>query len=74
MDVGNAIGMMHQHKALLDHVAQESHAQDFEDLTEAQQGDVREDAEEHCTSCTFLKQHSNLKVDLQNDFTTGDHH
>jgi hypothetical protein len=39
---------------------------------------VRDDAEERHVSYTFLHQrgtqHGNLKVDLQNDFTTGDIH
>jgi hypothetical protein len=39
---------------------------------------VRDDAEERYVSYAFLRQsgiqHGNLKVDLQNDFTTGDNH
>jgi hypothetical protein len=39
---------------------------------------VRDDAEEQYISYAFLRQsgtqHGNLKVDLQNDFTTGDNH
>ena len=45
-------------------------------LTEAEQIVVREDAEERYFSYAFLRhsgiQHGNLKVDMQNDFTTGD--
>ena len=45
-------------------------------LTEAEQIVVREDAEERYFSYVFLRhsgiQHGNLKVDMQNDFTTGE--
>ena len=65
-----------QHKVLLECVAQELHNDDFDNLTAEQQLAVREDAKERCISHSFPrqsgKQHANLKVDLQNDFTTGD--
>ena len=48
----------------------------YENLTAEQQEAVRKDAEERYHSYVFLrqsgKQHTNLKTDLQNDFTTGD--
>ena len=48
----------------------------FEVLTPEQQTVVRTDAEERYLSYVFLrqsgKQHSNLRRDLQNGFTTGD--
>jgi hypothetical protein len=49
----------------------------FEDVSDAdQEDDVRAEAKERCLSCVFLrqsgKQHNKLKVDLQNNFTTGD--
>jgi hypothetical protein len=76
VDVGEAIGMMRQHKVLLEYVAQELHTQAFATLNAAEQQAVREDAEERYISYAFLRQsgtqHGNLKVDLQNDFTTGD--
>ena len=76
VDVANAIGVTRQHKVLLEYVAQELHTDDFDNLTAAQQLEVRNDAEERYISYCFLrqsgKQHANLKVDLQNDFTTGD--
>jgi hypothetical protein len=50
----------------------------FASLTTAQQELVRKDAEERYLSCAFLRQsgpqHAKLKVDLQNNFTTGDNH
>jgi uncharacterized protein YodC (DUF2158 family) len=54
----------------------ELHSQSFATLGAAEQLAVREDAEERYISYAFLRQsgtqHGNLKVDLQNDFTTGD--
>ena len=48
----------------------------FPALKEVEQIVTREDAEERYLSYAFLRQrgtqHGNLKVDLQNDFTTGD--
>ena len=75
VDVGAAIGVTRQHKVLLEYVAMELHNQAFATLGAAEQQAVREDAEEHYISYAFLRQsgtqHGNLKVDLQNDFTTG---
>jgi hypothetical protein len=76
VDVGSAIGVTRQHKVLLEHVAQETHSAKYETLTPDQQEEVRTDAEEWYLSYIFLqqsgKQHNKLKMDLQNDFTTGD--
>jgi hypothetical protein len=76
VDVSEAIGITQQHKVLLDYVDQESYTKSFEGLRVAEQKLVREDAEERYVSYAFLQQsgiqHRNLKVDLQNDFTTGD--
>ena len=76
IDVGNAIGVTRQHKVLLEYVAMELHTKAFAALTTAEQQVVRTDAEERYLSYVFLKQsgtqHGNLKVDLKNDFTTGD--
>jgi hypothetical protein len=83
IDVGTAIGVTRQHKVLLDHVAHETiHGSTFEkhangiNQTVAEQAAIREKAEERYLSYVFLrqsgKQHNKLKVDLQNDFTTGD--
>jgi hypothetical protein len=70
VDASEAIGLTRQHKVLLDYVAQESYTKSFEGL-----GD---NAEERYLLYAFLRQsgiqHVNLKVDLQNDFTTGDNH
>jgi hypothetical protein len=56
-------------------VAQENHTLTFAALSAEQKQAVREDAEERYISYAFLRQsraqHSNLKVDLRNDFTTG---
>jgi hypothetical protein len=50
----------------------------FASLTTAQQHAVRINTEERYISYVFLRQsgsqHAKLKVDLQNDFTTGDNH
>jgi Reverse transcriptase (RNA-dependent DNA polymerase) len=76
VDVGEAIGVTRQHKVLLEYVAQELHQQTFASLTSAEQQIVRTDAEERYIAYAFLRQsgaqHSNLKMDLQNDYTTGD--
>lgn len=78
VDIAAAVGVTQQHKVLLEHVAQELHTQAFNTLTVAEQEAVREDVEERHLSHAFLwqsgPQHANLKVDLQNDFTTGDNH
>jgi hypothetical protein len=74
--VSEAIGVTRQHKVLLDYVDQESYTKSFEGLGVAEQKLVRDDAEERYVSYAFLRQrgiqHGNLKVDLQNDFITGD--
>jgi hypothetical protein len=76
VDVSGAIGVTRQHKVLLEYVAQESYTRAFANLGPAEQQLVRDDAEERYFSYAFLHQsgtqHGNLKVDLQNDFTTGD--
>ena len=76
LDVGEAIGVTQKHRVLLEYVAQEIHTQTFSDLTKAEQLVVREDAKECYLLYDLLRQsgiqHGNLKVDLQNDFTTGD--
>jgi hypothetical protein len=76
VDVSEAIGVTRQHKVLLDYVAQESYTKSFEVPGVAEQKLVRDDAEERSVLYAFLRQsgiqNGNLKVDLQNDFTTGD--
>jgi hypothetical protein len=76
VDVSGAIGVTHQHKVLLEYVAQESYTRAFTDLGPVEKQLVRDDAEERYVSYTFFRQsgtqHGNIKVDLQNDFTTGD--
>jgi hypothetical protein len=78
VDVSEAIGGTRQHKVLLDYVAQESYTKSFEGLGVAEQKLVRDDAEERYVLYAFLRQsgiqQGNLKVDVQNDFTTGDNH
>jgi hypothetical protein len=75
VDVGSAIGVIRQHKVLLEYVAQENHTLTFAALSAKQKQAVREDAEERYILYAFLRQsgaqHGNLKVDLRNDFTTG---
>jgi hypothetical protein len=57
-------------------VAQESYTRAFTDLGPVEQQLVGDDAEERYVSYAFLRQsgtqHGNLKMDLQNYFTTGD--
>jgi hypothetical protein len=76
IDIGTAIGVTRQHQILLENVATETGTTKFEDLTDTDQEEVRAKAEERHLSYVFLrqsgKQHNKLKVDLQNDFTTGD--
>jgi hypothetical protein len=74
VDVGDAIGVTRQHKILLEYVAQETHTSTFADLGVVEQRVVHDDAEERYVSYALLRQrgnqHGNLKVDLQNYFTT----
>jgi hypothetical protein len=76
VDVSEEIGVTRQHKVLLDYVAQESYTKSVEGLGVAEQKLVRDNAEERYVLYAFLRQsgiqHGNLKVDLQNDFTTRD--
>jgi hypothetical protein len=76
VDVGDTIGVTRQHKVILEYLAQELHNRAFGDLAAEEQLPVRDDAEEHYVSYVFLRQsgtqHGNLKVDLQNNFATGD--
>jgi hypothetical protein len=57
-------------------VDQESYTKFFEGLGVMEHKLVRDDAEERYVSYAFLRQsgiqHGNLKVDLQNEFITGD--
>jgi hypothetical protein len=78
IDVGGAIGVTRPYQVLLEHVAsEESPPILFAAMPSAQQTATREKAEERYLSYVFLrqsgKQHNKLNVDLQNDFTTGDH-
>ena len=76
VDVGEAIGVTQQHKELLEYMAQELYTQTFSALTKAEKTFTREDSKERYLSYAFLRQsgtqHVNIKVDLQNEFTTGD--
>jgi hypothetical protein len=75
VDVGTAIGVTRQHTVLLEHVAQES-GTTFTAQTAVEQKATREKAKERYLSYVFLrqsgKQHQKLRINLQNDFTTGD--
>ena len=76
VDVGNAIDVTRQHRVFLEHQSQETHQQDFSALSAQEQADIRDKTEERYLSYVFLKQsgrqHNKLRMDLQNDFTTGD--
>jgi hypothetical protein len=76
IDVSGAIGVACQHEVLLEYVAQESYTRAFTDIGPVEKQLVRDDAEERYISYAFPRQsgtqHGYLKVDLQNDFTTGD--
>jgi hypothetical protein len=76
VDVSGAIGVTRQHKVLLEYVAQESYTPAFMDLGPVEKQRVQDYAEEPYVSYALFRQsgtqHGNLKVDLQNDFTTGD--
>jgi hypothetical protein len=78
VDVGDAIRVTRQHKVILELIAQETHTSAFTDLGAEDQRVVQDDADEWYVSYALLRQigtqHGNLKVDLQNDFTTGDNH
>jgi len=61
VDVASAIGVTRQHQVLLDFVAQEMHGTSatmalFKDLDSTQQQEARQDAEERCLACVFVKQ------------------
>jgi hypothetical protein len=75
LDISGAIGVTRQHKVLLEYVAEELYTRAFADLGAAEHQLVRDNAKERYISYVFLFQsvtrHGNLKVDLQNDFTTG---
>jgi hypothetical protein len=76
VDVSGAIGVTQQQKVLLEYVTQESYTWAFTHLGPVEQQLVQDYAEEWYVSYAFLcqsgTQQGNLKVDLQNDFTTGD--
>jgi hypothetical protein len=76
VDVSGAIGVTRQHKVLLEYVAQESYTRAFTDLGPVEHQLVLDGAEERYVSYAFFRQrgtqHGNIKMDLQNDFTTGD--
>ena len=76
VDEDEAIGVTQQHKALLEYIMQETHAVAFDTLTVVQQDAICTNMEERYLTYIFLcqsgKQHAKLKMDLQNDFTTGD--
>jgi hypothetical protein len=78
VDASGAIGVTRQHRILLEYVAKESYTRAFTNLGPAEQQLVRDDAEERYVLYALLRksvtQHDNLKVDLQNNFTTGDNH
>jgi hypothetical protein len=76
VNVGTAIGVTRQHPVLLQHVAKETHKQDFDACTDDEKVEITEDANERYLSYIFLrqsgKQHNKLRTDLGNDYTTGD--
>jgi hypothetical protein len=76
VDVGDSIGVTRQQKVLLEYVAQETRTSAFADLGAAEKMVVRDAVDERYVSYASLRQsgnqHGNLKVDLQNDFTTND--
>jgi hypothetical protein len=76
VDVGTAIGVARQHPALQEHVAMETYKQKFASCSEDEQKEVCKDAEERYLAYILLrqsgKQHTKLRVDLNNDYTTGD--
>ena len=76
VDVANAVGVTRQHKVLNEFIAQSEHNAAYDTLAPDVQETVRADAEEWYLSYAMLrqsgKQHTTLKMDLQNDFTTGD--
>ena len=56
VDVREEIGVIRQHKVLLEYVAQELYTQTFSALTEAEQLVTREEARERYLSYAFLRQ------------------
>ena len=79
VDVGDAIGITRQHKALLNFETEAAYPKmnmEFAKLTEAQQAKIRETAEEQYLAYVFFRQsgtqHNKCKVDLSNDYTKGE--
>ena len=73
MDVAAAVGVSFEHPALLDYTAGAEHTgKVFADLTKTEQDDVREKSKERFLAYILLrqsaKQHSKLKMDLQNQY------
>ena len=66
VDVSTTIGVTHQHRVLLEYVAQELHAYPFTTITPLEQEAVRIDVEECYLSYAFLfqssAQHNELKL------------
>ncbi len=76
VDVAKAIGVTYEHPVLMEYVSQELHQETFDALTAPEQAAVRADTEERYLSYVLLrqsgKQHTKLKTNLQDKFTTGD--
>ena len=82
VDVGKAVGVGHQHPAILEYATKELHKEKtvqhdiYETCNPDEKKLVEEHAEELCLACVMLhqsgKQHDKLHEDLTNDYTTGD--
>ncbi len=75
VDVADAIGVEFQHPVLQAFVADEKGGPKYTDMNLVEQAQIRVEAQEIFLSYIMLrqsgKQHTKLRVDLQNDFTTG---
>jgi len=77
--IGVSVGVTHQHPVLLEHTTAELHpGRKYADLAPDEATKIQEVTEERYLAFLLIrssgKQHSKLRMDLQNDFTTGDDH
>jgi hypothetical protein len=54
-DIANAVSVTREHKPILEYVAQETHTNNFDNLTDIQKDEVREDAKEWYLSYCMLQ-------------------
>ena len=76
VEVAKSVGVDFGHRVLWEYTAQsESYGQEYDQLLESEQEQVRKEAEERHLAYLMVQnssaKHDNLRQDLQNDFTKG---